>query len=126
MIVLLLTICVLFLCFADYVVAIFVPVDPALIDLTAKVLRIFSLGLVLAVVQSVCCGAMRDAEATVSSMALNLIAIWLIQLPLAYLLSGSFMLGEDGLWWASLVAGVLSVAIIVWYFHRKSWLQGNT
>jgi Na+-driven multidrug efflux pump len=51
-------------------------------------------------------------------MAINLVALWLVQVPLAYLLARRARLGADGIWYA-LVIGWLAQAALMWWRYRQ-------
>ncbi len=115
----------LLLVFATPVVRFFVPDDPALIETGTLVLRVFALSFPLTAIQLVLSGAFRGAGATLASMVLALVGTWMIQLPLTWLLSRERWLGEPGLWWASLLAAVISLSIAVVYYRQRRWLGQN-
>lgn len=61
-------------------------------------------------------------------MTINLIAMWIIQVPLAYLLSRAIVLGADGIWLA-LALGWIAQAVLMWLrFRQGRWKLrwGNT
>jgi putative MATE family efflux protein len=50
-----------------------------------------------------------------------ILALWLIQIPLAYYLSNYTNLQELGIWWAIVIAGVLAAVLSVITFYKFSW-----
>jgi putative MATE family efflux protein len=50
-----------------------------------------------------------------------ILALWLIQIPLAYYLSNYTNLQELGIWWAIVIAGVLAAVLSVITFYKFPW-----
>jgi len=46
---------------------------------------------------------------------------WLLQLPLAYILSRHTALGEDGLWWSMPVANIGAAGLAAAWFLKGDW-----
>ena len=103
------------------VVSFFVPNDAELIEHGTKVLQIFAISFPLSGALLALLGSFRGAGDTFNSMMLTIVGIWLIQLPLAYLMSRYSSLGEYGLWWASLIATVINAVIALIYFKSGRW-----
>ena len=102
----------LFLLFAQPIVAIFAPNDPAVIAKGAVIIQVLAITLPFTVLQLVLSGTLRGAGATMASMTLTLISTWIVQLPLVYWLSRDSWFGEAGLWWASVVTSLLTTVLI--------------
>jgi putative MATE family efflux protein len=111
---------VVILILAEKIVAIFSP-DPALIEVGSLFLRIGVLGYLLAAVVLVLQAAIAGAGDTLPNMIFSIAMIWLIQMPLAFILPKFGHLGVYGIRWA-IVAGVAAgaVAYIV-YFQLGRW-----
>jgi putative MATE family efflux protein len=60
-------------------------------------------------------GVMRGAGDTLIPMFITLLSLWLIRIPLAYLLSDH--LGEQGIWWAVPI-GWTAGMILTWFYYR--------
>ena len=54
-------------------------------------------------------------------MVLSIIAAWVIQFPLAYVLSRHTSLGLNGLWWAYPISMVISAVASVLWFIGGDW-----
>jgi putative MATE family efflux protein len=111
--------------FARGIVAFFVPTDPAVIETGARFLRIFSpsfgfLGLQLSLI-----GVFRAAGKTVITMVLALVAQWVLQFPLAYILGKHTAGGLDSMWWAFPTSMVASTLLAVVLFLRGDWKRGR-
>ena len=46
-------------------------------------------------------------------MVINLVALWLVQIPLAYLLSRPFGLGAEGIWFALIIGWFVQAALMI-------------
>ncbi|MGE3141882.1 MAG: MATE family efflux transporter [Hyphomonadaceae bacterium] len=106
---------------APALTAFFVPGDQNVIESGARVLRIMGpawgfLGLQLALT-----GVLRASGAMVMSMVLTLVSQWVMQFPLAYLLSVPGGLGADGIWWAFPIANISIALITLAIFAKGDW-----
>jgi putative MATE family efflux protein len=111
---------VVILILAEKIVAIFSP-DPALIEVGSLFLRIGVLGYLLAAVVLVLQAAIAGAGDTLPNMIFSIAMIWLIQMPLAFILPKFGHLGVYGIRWA-IVAGVAAGAIAyIVYFQLGRW-----
>ena len=106
---------------ATPLVAFFVPTDEAVVAEAAIFLRIVAPTFGFIGLQMALTGVFRAAGLMVVAMALALISQWVLQFPLAYLLSMHTALGPRGLWWAFPISNVLvTIAAIVW-FLKGDW-----
>ena len=65
--------------------------------------------------------AFNGAGDTVTPTVLNLVAFWVVQLPLAYLFGVHFAYGVRGAFWAVPIADVALTAMALVMFRRGSW-----
>ncbi|MBI4296513.1 MAG: MATE family efflux transporter [Chloroflexi bacterium] len=105
--------------FAERVVAVFNP-DPALMDMGSAFLRIASVSYLVMGGSAIFSQCIAGAGETVWPMLIGIIAVWVIQLPLAYYLSHTG-LGVYGIRWAIVAGMVVTAVIYVVYFQRGSW-----
>lgn len=108
---------------AESMINFFVPGDIQLVESGSFVLRVFVLSMPLTGVMFTLRGAFRGAGDTFVTMVLTLAGIWLIQIPLAYLMSRPGFYGEFGLWYSTLVATMMNTLIAVVYFNGYWWLK---
>lgn len=108
---------------AGTVIDFFVPGDIRLIESGSFVLKVFVLSMPLTSVMLTLRGAFRGAGDTFVTMVLTLSGIWMIQIPLAYLMSRPGFFGEFGLWYSTLIATILNTVITVVYFNSHKWLK---
>jgi len=95
--------------------------DAASVYIGARVLRILSLGYLAFAVNGVYDAAQAGAGDTVSPMVINLAALWLVQVPLAYLLSRTFGLGANGIWYALVIGWFAQAALMVRRYRQGRW-----
>jgi Na+-driven multidrug efflux pump len=70
-------------------------------------------------------GVFRAAGNMVVAMTLALVSQWVIQFPLAYILSMHTSLGASGLWWAFPVSNVIvGFASLAW-FLKGDWKKAR-
>jgi len=65
--------------------------------------------------------AFNGAGDTFTPTMINLFCFWVVQLPLAYLLSRRFQLGPNGIFLAVLAAEILLGAIAIYVFRLGQW-----
>jgi len=107
--------------FARDIVALFVPDSPAVIEQGAVFVQItaFTYGLIGA--QQVITGAFRGAGDTLVAMAIALISLWMLQFPLAWVLSSRTGLGATGIWIAYPVQNVITLLVAGIWFAQGNW-----
>jgi putative MATE family efflux protein len=106
---------------ATPLVAFFVPTDPDVIAAGAHFLRIMSLAWGFMGVQFALTGVFRASGNMVVTMVLTLVAQWVVQFPLAYLLSKHTTLVIDGIWWALPISNVVTALITLCIYAKGDW-----
>jgi putative MATE family efflux protein len=107
--------------FAPAFVAFFVPHVPEVITQGAQFIRIMCLAWGGIGVQLCIVSAFRASGNMLVAMVIALVSQWMIQFPLAYVLSKHTELQSTGLWWSFPVTNVIvSLASICW-FARGDW-----
>jgi len=99
----------------------FVPEDAQLIAAGALVLKFMAASFIFSGVQLGLAGTFRGAGDTFITMLLAAIGVWLVQLPIAYLLSHHTDLGATGLWIMFPIAGAINTALALAYFKWGPW-----
>ena len=95
--------------------------DPEALAAGTIMLRWLGLGYLLQTVTLIYDAAQVGAGDTLSPMMVNLAALWLVQLPLAWLTSKVLGFGPQGIWW-SLVAGWgLQAVLMVRRYRAEHW-----
>jgi putative MATE family efflux protein len=106
---------------APHLVAFFVPKDPDVIAEGATFVRIMALSWGFLGAQFSLTGVLRASGNMVSTMMLTLISQWVLQFPLAYLLSTHTRLGNRGIWWAIPISNVAIVLITLGVYAKGDW-----
>lgn len=66
-------------------------------------------------------GVLRSAGDTVALLLLSFAAMFVIRIPVAYVLAGPAGLREDGIWMAMLASSALAVLLNWFYYRRGTW-----
>jgi putative MATE family efflux protein len=107
--------------FATQMVAFFVPRDADVIKHGAVFLRIMALSWGFVGIQFAMTGVLRASGNMVTTMAITLVSQWVLQFPLAYVLSMHTKLGERGIWIAFPAANVLTALITIAVYAKGDW-----
>lgn len=107
--------------FPASIVAFFVPDDPAVIAAGAEYLRIVAPAWGFLGLQFALTGVLRASGNMVVTMVLTLVSQWVLQFPLAYVLSKHTALGAQGIWWAFPVANVVIALITIGVYAKGDW-----
>lgn len=107
--------------FAKHLIGFFIPGEIATIESGTLFIRIMALTFGLIGIQMVFNGAFVGSGSTMISMILSLISFWLLQFPLAYILSKHTGLGERGLWWSFPLSNIIGAIIAFGWFSQGSW-----
>ncbi len=107
--------------FASHIVAFFVPGDPAVIREGAVYLRVMALSWGFLGAQFSLIGVLRASGNMMTTMVLTLVSQWVLQFPLAYILSKHTALGDRGIWIAFPISNVLTALITLAVYSRGDW-----
>ena len=107
--------------FAPAIVSVFIPNDADVIAEGARFIRIMSLAWGGIGVQLCIVAAFRASGNMLIAMVIALVSQWMIQFPLAYVLSKHTVLLAHGLWWSFPVTNILVAVVSVCWFARGSW-----
>ncbi len=106
---------------APTLVAVFIPGDPGVIAEGARFIRIMCLAWGCIGIQLSVSAAFRASGNMLNAMVIAMVSQWVVQFPLAYVLSKHTMLGARGLWWAFPVTNIVVAAIALGWFARGRW-----
>jgi putative MATE family efflux protein len=112
---------VLVFLFAPALVAFFVPEDPGVIAAGAIFLHTISLAWGFLGVQLALTGVLRASGNMVIAMVLTLVSTWVLQFPIAYVLSKHTPLGVNGLWWSLPIAQIVIALITIGVYAKGDW-----
>ncbi len=103
------------------IVQFFVPGDGRVIEAGAIFLRIIAFSWGFIGLQFCLTAVFRASGNMVMTMMLTLISQWVIQFPLAYILSKHTSMGIDGIWWSIPIANVLMGIITILIYMKGNW-----
>ncbi len=106
---------------APYLVGFFVPDSPEIVAAGAVFLRTMALAWGFIGVQMALSGVLRASGNMVTTMILTMVSQWVLQFPLAYLLSKHTSLGTFGLWLAFPLANAITAFITMAVFAKGDW-----
>jgi putative MATE family efflux protein len=118
----LLGVSLVFVVFAERLVGIFTT-DPDVVPYGVDCLRFISYGYVFYAYGMVVVQAFNGAGDTFTPTVINLLCLWLVQLPLAYYLSMRAGFGARGVFFAITVAESLLAVVAVLVFRRGKWKE---
>ena len=107
--------------FAPHLVAFFVPGDPDVIAQGARFIRIMCLAWGGIGVQLCMVSTFRASGNMLISMVIALVAQWMLQFPLAYILSKHTGLHSAGLWWSFPVTNITVAVVAASWFAHGGW-----
>jgi putative MATE family efflux protein len=116
----LLLIALIFITLPDYFIEFFRQ-QPSVELIGINSLRIISYGFVFYAVGMVITQSFNGAGDTYTPTLLNFICFWLIEIPLAYILSISIGFNEKGVFWAIVIAESMLTIIGIIIFRRGKW-----
>jgi putative MATE family efflux protein len=108
---------------SDAIVNIFAPTNPLLALQTDRYIRITASAYAFLAGNQVFLGALRGSGNTKTSMTLAMTQSWLLQLPIAYILSKHTALGITGLWMTTVIKEILIAIVSTIVFLRRQWLD---
>lgn len=111
--------------FARQLVMFFVPNDQPVIEAGTTFLRIMALSWGFIGLQMSLTGVFRAAGDMMTAMILALVSQWVLQFPLAYVLSKHTSLGIDGLWWSFTASNIITGIITIILYSRGKWKQSK-
>lgn len=93
--------------------------DPAVIEVGYQYLTIVSVFYVLFTGMFIYNGLLRGAGDTMLPMFFSLLSLWLIRIPLAWILSGRF--GSVGIWWSIPAGWFIGLVLSYLYYKTGRW-----
>ena len=107
--------------FPTQLVSFFVPNDAEVVVEGARFLRIMALSWGFIGVQFALSGVFRASGNMVVNMMLTIVALWVLQFPLAYVLSKHTSLGAEGIYWSMPVANIIVALITTCIYLHGGW-----
>jgi Na+-driven multidrug efflux pump len=106
---------------APALVSFFVPRDPEVIAEGARFIRIMSLAWGAIGVQLCIVSAFRASGNMLNAMVIALVSQFVLQFPLAYVLSRHTSLQAAGLWWSFPIASIVAAIVSIGWFAQGGW-----
>ncbi len=94
---------------------------PEVVAVSTQVLHIVAPTLVASAAGVVLGRSFDGAGNTMPAMAINLLSLWVLEVPLAYVLSQWTPLGLSGIFWGRAIANVANGLIFALWFRRGRW-----
>jgi len=111
--------------FAPWLVAFFIPGDANVIDAASEFVRIMCLSWGAMGIQLAIVSAFRASGNMLMAMVLGIVSQWVVQFPLAFVLSRHTDLHETGIWWSFPVTNIVIALVSLAWFARGSWKAGR-
>jgi len=111
---------VMFFATADQIVAAFTS-DPAVAPIAVRGLRIISAGFPFYAAGYVLTQSFNGAGDTVTPTLINVLCLWMGEIPIAYVLSRPVGLGPDGVFWSIAIAFSVMSLVSAAVFRRGRW-----
>lgn len=108
-----------------YLVSFFIPGDTAIIQWWARILTITALSFGLIWIQMSVSWVLRASWNMSTSLILTLVSQWVVQFPLAYILSKHTSLWVDWVWYAMLATNLIMATISILVFMKWDWKKNN-
>lgn len=110
-----------FVTWARPLVGALVEAEPEVVDQGVTVLRIMAPAYLFSALGVVMGRSLDGAGDTLPAMWVNLLTLWCVQLPAAWLLATSTALDANGIWIGIGVANALNALILAGWFARGGW-----
>lgn len=107
--------------FAKQIASAFIVGDPVALEESILFVQIMAFSLGFLGIQLSLGGALQGAGDTMTSMILTVISTWVLQFPIAYMLSSRFGFSELGIWLAFPITNVIMAVVSVLWFMRGTW-----
>jgi putative MATE family efflux protein len=111
--------------FAAHLVAFFVPGDTDVIREGSIFIRTIAWSFGFVGLQFALMGVLRASGNTFAAMVISLVSQWVINFPLAFILSEHTSLHAHGLWWAFPIGNIATALIAGVWFARGDWKRGR-
>lgn len=111
---------IVFIIFPGFFIRIFID-DPDIIASGAICLRIIAYGYVFYAMGMVMVQALNGAGDTGTPTLINFFCFWMLEIPLAFFMALRWGVGENGVYWAIIIAESIMTLIAALTFRRGKW-----
>lgn len=112
---------ILVMLFARPLARFFIPGEPGVIREAQIFLHIVAWSYGFIGMQMAQNGAFRGSGNPKLSMLLSILTLWVLRLPLAFLLSHYTALDMRGIWWSFPISNLVAAAVALYWFYFKPW-----
>ncbi|WP_410766672.1 MATE family efflux transporter [Haloferax sp. DFSO60] len=109
--------------FAGPIVAVFIPGEQAVISVGIDYLTIIGPTFVFLGAFNVVNGGFRGSGSTRTAMAFSLISLWVLRIPVAFVLVQFFGMGPTGVWYGIAFSNVAAALLALAWFTRGTWKE---
>lgn len=106
--------------FAQPIVAFF-DSTPEVVQMGAECIKIVAISLLANSIGVVLERAFDGAGNTIPAMSINIISLWILEIPVALGLSRQLGMGTTGVWWGRAAANVANGLLFAFWFLRGRW-----
>ena len=106
--------------FGKYIIMFFVN-DAEVVQYGVEMFKYTTISVIFFAVYNVILGAFQGGGMTRPIMVLNIVRLWVIRVPLTYILPLLFGLGTQGIWIGMLTSNVLVALWAMYLFKKGSW-----
>ncbi len=107
--------------FAENIASVFITGDPHALEGSVTFVKVMALTFGFIGMQLSLAGAFQGSGNTFASMILTVISVWVLQFPIAYILSHTSGFNEFGVWIAFPVANIIMAIVTILWFKSGSW-----
>jgi putative MATE family efflux protein len=111
---------IIFVIFPDFFVKLFID-DPVVVSSGSSCLRIVSFGFIAYGLGMVLANAFNGAGDTITPTKINFISFWIIEIPIAYILSLPFGMREEGVFLSIIIAEIVMTILAAYLFKQGKW-----
>lgn len=101
----------------------FLPSDSGALDIAQHINHIVVWSFVLFGISFVLSGVVRSTGAVIPPLIILFLALWVMRIPFAYLLSPSW--GADAIWWSFPLGSAASVTLSTLYYRYGGWRKAR-
>jgi Na+-driven multidrug efflux pump len=92
-----------------------------IVDLGAISLQIVSAGLIIYGLGMVLVNAFNGAGDTQTPFRINIVAFWMVEIPLAWFLSTQTGWAQQGVFWSIIIAETMMTLTVLYFFQKGNW-----
>lgn len=116
------TMSIFFIAFPEFFIRLFIQ-DPAVVESGVACLRTVSFGFLFYGYGMVMVQSFNGAGDTITPTKINFVSFWLIEIPLAWLLSKELGMKQEGVYWSIVIAETFMTIVAIWLFRKGKWKE---